>query len=273
MSHEEKDGDRNRRAWNAPPAAKIMFNRIEAFVREIRLVDTPSDLADAIAEIGHEMGFAYFALTHHVDIRRATSPVIRLANYPSVWVEYFDGERLGLSDPVHRASHRTNVGFAWSRLGSLIDLGPRDRQVLDLAARCGIGDGFTVPAHVPGESNGSCSFATQAGIPLSPEQLPAAQLIGAYAFEAARRLWRMRDGAVHGVAAGARLTDRQRDCVVLVARGKSDGEIATILGLKEETVTQYVKRARERYDASRRSLLIVQALFEGEISFTDVLRR
>ena len=61
--------------------------------------------------------------------------------------------------------------------------------------------------------------------------------------------------------------------LVSPARGKSDWEIARILGLSHETVTEYLKRARERYGVSKRTLLVVQALFDGAISFTDVLKR
>src|SRR5690606_14146064 len=168
-----------------------MFDRIDAFVRDTTEVVTESELAELLAEISREMGFAYFALTHHVDLRRAPGPAIRLANYPADWVDYFDDNRLGPSDPVHRASQVTSVGFSWSKLSSLIDLTPRDRRILDLAALRGIGDGFTIPAHVPGESNGSCSFATVAGRAISEEHLPLAQLAGAFAFEAARRIWQV----------------------------------------------------------------------------------
>ncbi len=73
-------------------------------------------------------------------------------------------------------------------------------------------------------------------------------------------------------AESLQLTDRQRDCVVWVARGKSDWEISRILGLSPETVTEYLKRARERYGVSKRTMLAVHALFDGTISFTDVLR-
>ena len=246
-----------------------MFDRIDAFARDVIEVETEADLALLMAEISREMGFAYFALTHHVDIRRAPAPAIRLVNYPSQWVDYFDNHELGPSDPVHRASQLTSVGFAWSKLTRLIELSPRDRQSLDLAAQRGIGDGFTVPAHVPGESNGSCSFATEAGTGLSEEHLPLAQLAGAFAFEAARRIWQVRHG---GTVPAPRLTDRQRDCVVWAARGKSDWEIARILGLSHETVTEYLKRARERYGVGKRTMLVVHALFDGAISFTDVLK-
>lgn len=247
-----------------------MFDRIDAFVRELNQIETQIDLAELLAEISGEMGFAFFALTHHVDIRQAPRPAIRLANYPSDWVEIFDEQKLGPSDPVHRASQLTSVGFPWSRLPSLICLTPRDHEVLASAARRGIGEGFTIPAHVPGESNGSCSFATHAGATLREEHLPAAQLVGAFAFEAARRVWRVRAGEL---TAAPRLTDRQRDCVLWAARGKSDWEIARILGLSHETVIQYLKRARERYGVAKRTQLAIHALFSGAISFTDVLKR
>ena len=247
-----------------------MFDRIDAFVRDVTEVETEADLAELMAEVSRELGFAYFALTHHVDIRRAPGPAIRLANYPTDWIDYFDDHQLGPSDPVHRASQLTSVGFSWSRLANLIELTPRDRQILELATQRGIGDGFTIPAHVPGESNGSCSFAAEAGRALSEEHLPLAQLAGAFAFEAARRIWQMRHTAL---LPPPQLTDRQRDCVVWTARGKSDWEIARILGLSHETVTEYLKRARERYGVCKRTQLVVQALFDGTISFTDVLKR
>ncbi len=247
-----------------------MFDRIDAFVRDVSEITSEAELAGALGDISKELGFRYFALTHHVDIRRAPQPAIRLHNYPAAWVDYFDENRLGLSDPVHRASHLTSVGFPWSRLSRLIDLSPRDHEILDLASRSGIGDGFTVPAHVPGESNGSCSFATRSGQPLEEEHLPVAQLVGAFAFEAARRLARMRGAAS---PPPRRLTDRQRDCVLWAARGKSDWEIAQILGISHGTVIEHLKHARERYGVTKRTMLAVSALFDGTISFIDVLKR
>jgi LuxR family quorum-sensing system transcriptional regulator CciR len=246
-----------------------MFDRVDAFVREASELKSEEELAALVEEISLEMGFRYFALTHHLDIRQAPRPVIRLHNYPPGWVDYFDEQKLGPSDPVHRASHLTTVGFAWSQLDRMIRLTPRDRAILELAEYNGIGDGYTIPAHVPGESNGSCSFATVAGQPLPGEHLPTAYLIGAFAFEAARRLWRVRDTN----AELPRLTDRQRDCLVWAARGKSDWEISRILGIGRATVIQHLKDARDRYTVANRTQLAVQALFDGTIGFLDVVKR
>lgn len=247
-----------------------MFHRIEAFVQEAGNSPSQASLAGLLEEISGEMGFSFFALTHHVDMRDAPRPAIRLHNYPDGWEDYFEERRLGRCDPVHRASQLTTVGFAWSRLPRMIQMTAGDREVLDHAQRRGIGDGFTVPAHVPGEVNGSCSFALAAGDRLPEDHLPLAQLVGAFGFEAARRLARMRQS---DPASLPRLTDRQRDCVVWAARGKTDWEIARILGISHETVIQHLKQARERYGVAKRTLLTVHALFDGTISFVDVLKR
>ena len=68
------------------------------------------------------------------------------------------------------------------------------------------------------------------------------------------------------------LTDRQRDCLLWAARGKSDWEISRILGISRETVIQHLKQARERYGVGKRTLLAVHALFDGTISFLDIVK-
>jgi LuxR family quorum-sensing system transcriptional regulator CciR len=246
------------------------FERAEVFLRDVSETSSEAELAEALTDVTRELGFTYFALTHHVDIRRARQPAIRLHNYPGDWVEYYDSNSLGVSDPVHRASHVTSVGFAWSEIPQMVPLTPRDHEILIRGQAKGIGDGFTVPAHVPGESNGSCSFANPKGTALSGDDLPLAQLVGAFAFEAARRLWRMRAPAGEPLP---KLTDRQRECILWVARGKSDWEISRILGIRHDTVVRHLKQARERFGVGKRTMLAVQALFDGSISFTDVLRR
>lgn len=247
-----------------------MFDRVDAFVRDVSALDCEAELGPVLAEITREMGFSFFALTHHVDMRHAPQPAVRVHNYPGDWEDYFEEHKLGRSDPVHRASQLTTIGFAWSQLERMIQLTPRDHEVLEQARSRGIGDGFTVPAHVPGEVNGSCSFATAAGVHVQEEHLALAHLVGAFGFEAARRLVRMRE--LEG-APQPRLTDRQRDCLVWAARGKSDWEISRILGISHDTVIEHLKHARERYAVGKRTLLAVHALFDGTISFVDVLRR
>jgi len=154
------------------------WTTIEAFIRLIGAVTNADDLADAMSTIVADLGFQYFALAHHVDLSITGATAIRLHNYPSRWADYYEANGLGVSDPVHRASHKTSIGFRWSRIPFLVPLTPRDWQMLDRGRAEGIGDGFTVPANVPGETFGSCSFANDERRPIDEAKLPLAQLVG-----------------------------------------------------------------------------------------------
>lgn len=249
-------------------------NALARFIEFVTGANSPADLEAILGEITASLGYEYFALTHHVDLRAAAGSTIRLHNYPNRWVDYFDREGLAAADPIHRASQQTALGFAWHNVPLMIPLTPRDHGILARAKEYGIGTGVTIPANVPGEATGSCSFARAADRAAPRDNLVLTQLVGAFAFEAARRVWQVRPSArTNRPGAGSRLTDRQRDCLIWAARGKSDWEISVILGISEETVAQHIRQACERYGVQKRTSLIIHALFDGTISFADIARR
>jgi LuxR family quorum sensing-dependent transcriptional regulator len=55
-----------------------------------------------------------------------------------------------------------------------------------------------------------------------------------------------------------RLTDRERDSLAWVAEGKSDWEIAMILGLAESTVRFHVDNARRKLGAVNRTQAVAR---------------
>ena len=213
-----------------------------------------------------ELGFTWFALLHHRALKRPGQRLIRLDNYPRGWEAELNACGLVGHDPVHLASARTNTGFAWADLPRLTRLGPRQREILERSVRFGIGRGFTVPVNVPGEPSGSCSFALTPGPDLPAERLLCAETIGAHAFRAARRI-----GGYMLPRRPPHLSRRERQCLRLVARGKTDWEIAAILGLSVETVRQYVKHARGAYDVVSRTQLVVHGLRDAWISFDEAI--
>src|SRR5690349_16555673 len=99
------------------------------YVRMVTEAKNADDLANALAEVSTQLGFDYFALTHHVDIVREPEAAIRVTNYPARWADYYDDNALGISDPVHRASHVTSVGFSWADLPAMIPLTANDRRM------------------------------------------------------------------------------------------------------------------------------------------------
>lgn len=219
-------------------------------------------LLDAAAR---ELGFHYFALLDHASLSVPSAGLLRLDNYPEAWVEELLRSGDGADDPVHLASRRTNIGFGWCELGRLIRLERRHKKVLARSRRFGIGPGLTVPANVPGEPSASCSFAVRAGSRFPASRLHCAELVGAHALCAARRL-RQASAPVR-----PHLSRRELQCLRLVALGKTDWEIAQILGLSPHTAHQYVTRARAAYDTVSRTQLVVYGLRDAWISFDEAI--
>jgi LuxR family quorum-sensing system transcriptional regulator CciR len=229
---------------------------------------TELELKLALYEATAEMGFSYFALAQHIP--NVKQKGFRLHSYPDAWERFYDEQDLTVSDPVHRASQRTNLGFTWSDMSRLISMTPSDKRMLTLGQKRGLGDGFTVPGHVPGEVNGSCTFVVETGRPVPVQALPVAHWIGAFAFETARRIWQQR---ARPTPLSVSLTDRQRDCVLWMARGKSDWAISKILNIGSYTVSQHLNSARDRMDVDNRTSLAVWSLIYGIISFDDLMKR
>lgn len=231
--------------------------------RRMRGIATDKALTDALAEICEWLGVRYFALSHHVDFAAAPK-ALRVHNYPSGWQEWYDAQSLGLSDPIHRACHRTARGFFWSEVGDLIPMSRCDEDLLKLGQQIGLGEGVTIPVHVPGEARGSISFVAEAGAALPADALVCAHSIGAQAFEGARRIQRRLDPRRRPP-----ISLRQRQCIALAARGLSNRAIAATLGISEQTVMEYLREARGRLGVRTRTQLVVDLLDAGELCFAD----
>lgn len=239
-----------------------------AFALDVTRVKDKAGLADLLREACADMGCSWFALSHHIDFLAAPERGVRVHNYPEDWARWFDQRRLGVTDPVHRASQRSMAGFLWHDMARYDAVRPTDSEILDEARRHGIGDGLTVPAHLPGDAHGSVSFAWKPGVAANPNALQYARMIGGPAFEAARLI------ANPDLArTGPRLTDRQRDCLIWAAMGNPIWKVGRILDLSPDTVREHLRNARLRYDANGGITLTVRALYDGDISFADIAKR
>ncbi|MDH7974495.1 LuxR family transcriptional regulator [Sphingomonas sp. AR_OL41] len=239
----------------------------DAFVDRACVASSEDELFELLSDCCSAVGIRFFALVHHVNFGLEKAPAIRIHNYPPAWQRWFDENQLGRADPVHRASQLICCGFPWSVVPNFIELTAIDRSVFAQARGVGIGDGYTIPTNVPGEFTGSCSFAMATGETFTRELQAVAQIIGGIAFQAARRITRIREV---WPPIERPLTDRQRDCVLWSTRGKTDWETGKILGISKGTVIQHLANARERYDVHNKAELSVRALHDGVIAFSQL---
>ncbi len=243
---------------------------VQDFVTQAAVIDDMAALRSLIETACEDLGFSYFALVNHIRFGQPTVGYVRLTNYPLEWLAVVR-ERDQRVDPVLRAAERASSGFTWDRIGSMLKLTAEDKAVLQQAREHGIGDGFTVPNHIPGEVFGSSHFAVAVDQPFPTESVPAAQALGNFAFEAARRLIAKRTISSEEYIVPAPLSERQRECLLFVARGKSDSVIAQLLDIRPKTVNEHIEAAKRRYAVASRSQLLVRALFRSEICFYEVI--
>lgn len=249
----------------------LSYKTIDDLLASFLDAQNQDNLLEALTRATRALGFSQFAMGHHVDLASPPQSAIRLSTYNEDWVSHGLERQYFAEDPIHLASTKTVNGFLWHEVGKLINLTTRHKQILAEAIGFGLGTGFTVPIHIPGEYQGTCSFTAKSLDDLPQNALQIAQLCGTFAFESARKI--MRQELNLEEAGAPSLTPRQLEALVLVGRGKTDSEIGEIMGISKATAHEHVEGVRHAYGNAQRAFMIVRALFDGQIAFADLLWR
>jgi LuxR family quorum-sensing system transcriptional regulator CciR len=127
--------------------------------------------------ITRDMGFDCYALFQHVKhFSWRQKKLLAISNYPRSWLEYFFENKLSADDPIHLASYRTGVGFAFDQIPALIEITDRQRRIIEESKRAASPTASVSQAAHPGETNGTCTFAMRNGAELPTENLSMASL-------------------------------------------------------------------------------------------------
>lgn len=254
-------------AINERTCSSIAFaDQVLGLLREAK---SDHDLANILSDITCELGFRYFALIHHVDLRKRKPGYVDLRDYPADVSKRIIDDGGYRRDPVIRGCFYSGGAFLWSELGSFMPLDGKDRASFEFGAKQGLNEGITVPFLLHGEPAGSCTFAGMERPSAARRLVGPAQMVGVFAFQAARRL---AGGLGHSIAP-IRLHPRPRDCIALIGRGYSNKQIARALGITPRTVDGYLTRARQILDAHDRAELLAAALLAGEIELHELRRQ
>lgn len=190
------------------------------------------------------LGFPYVALASHVDPLAPPSDAVMVLRYPEAWVAHFSAEEYQRFDPVFDYASRQFMPFRWTEGRFLARLSKQQMTVLAEGREAGLEGGATIPIRGSDALPASCSLIPDPG-GVDPENFKLAHAMAVYAHERARRI-----KAKEISARSPPLTKRERECLVLVARGESDWEIGKILGVSASAVNRTVERGEE---AARRS--------------------
>lgn len=228
---------------------------------------SPDRLAAEFLKTIRVLGFRHFACCSHVDPFQPPPAAVMLHNYPGGWVRTYSEAKLYESDPVLKRAETTALPFFWDGTFQSAPITKSQRTMMADAAGYGINHGYTVPlllSWLPGSLRASCTV-----IPDS-EHLDSSNYL---AIEVAATYLHFRVSRAHApwlAATPVELTQRERECLALVAQGKGDWIIGRVLGLGESTVHYHIEQLKRRLRVATRSQAVVQALMSGQISFGDV---
>jgi LuxR family quorum-sensing system transcriptional regulator CciR len=107
---------------------------VQDFVKAAAGVATMAELRELLDDVVQELGFDFYALTHHVRFGHPSVGHVRLSNYPLEWLAMIREDETHV-DPVLRAAERTSSGFMWDELDRMVTLSARDRLRFEQAGR------------------------------------------------------------------------------------------------------------------------------------------
>jgi DNA-binding CsgD family transcriptional regulator len=237
-----------------------------SWIRRVMTVGSFADLKEEIAGAGLELGFENYVLRARYPNLRTGFNEICFDNCPTGWRRYYL-KRGAESDPVRARAQQQATPILWR------ELVPQAPTLMRKAREFGFATGVILPTHAPaGQWSALTLIKTQGGVEAERailEAMAEAHLLAAYVHEAAARIIRRRLDASLSVAQPApdlALSERERQCLVLAARGKTAAEIGKSLDIAERTVTFHLTNARKKLGTASSPHAVVRAVSLGLIA-------
>ncbi|WP_454888851.1 helix-turn-helix transcriptional regulator [Sphingobium indicum] len=226
------------------------------------------ELTNLAGELAIHAGFRWFAVGDCTDAGRGRQVPLLLANLPDELARKYIELGIFWDDAFIQAVQRSSLPLIWDHIRiTLAEQGSKSR-LLEALEQHGLVHGVTLPIHLPGEHVGVATFISDVA-PINLSSLVTVELLGPEMLVRARHI--RQGSSLQALERKPMLTPRQRDCLVLIAQGKSDWEAGKILGLSAQTIHGHIEAVRSRYGVRRRTQLVLRALYTGEISFEEIL--
>jgi len=224
----------------------------------------PAAIGDRFIATLNSLGYQHIACASHVDPLRPRPGTVSVVNYPMAWLQHYSAEGFARIDPVFLAARIMTAPFNWNDCLAKMRLNGAHRRVLGEGAAYGLAGGMTIPLRSPDVVPASCSLiAGPDGV--DPLDMAHTLMVVVYGHGAMHR--RLNPNAL---AAPVVLAPRERECLTLAGRGKSDWAIGELLGINARTAHNSIERAKRRYGVSHRVQAFVRAVFDGQIMVDDL---
>ena len=230
------------------------------FIQDLDGKRTAQDVGHAFQRLIERFGFHYFCIGALKRDGGATGTVWATSlRHP--WFRHWIENRYFHVDPVIWClKRRRSEPFRWSKLRDVEAHVPHI-AILDEAATFGIRDGWATAFQFGGADVSTIGIGLGASrYELQREDELSLHLATVYCSLRLAQLQLRHRETCNG------LSERERECLRWVATGKTDGDIAGIIGISQETVHKHVSNALRKLNAATRAQAVAVALTTTQIT-------
>ncbi|MEM9436939.1 MAG: autoinducer binding domain-containing protein [Pseudomonadota bacterium] len=189
---------------------------------------------------------------------------IKTFGFDPDWVcHYIEGELIKV-DPIPALAATSSKPFFWSEAALLVELTPEHQAYLKELAGSVSGDGLAFTAFGPKLRNAyiGLGFAHQRERPTA-EQILQFQTVAQMGHLKWCQITEEKESP------NPRLSRRELETIEWVARGKSNSDIAGILGISPHTVDTLMRRIYEKLGVRDRTSAAIKAVGSGLLQYHD----
>lgn len=218
---------------------------------------------EAILEYVHasliEQGVEWFSyhFTSPFDSQTSKKTAIWARDYPLKLQKAYISENWRERDPVPKLTFQQGPILTWRESADYLKRSSEGRRYLARAGELGIDNWVSFALHGPRNRDGYAAMRFKT----DPAEFEAGALQETHSLLIAAhyKICRIMDGGASTVT----LSDREREVLEWMGRGKSAGDIATILDISPETVRTYTRRIYDKLQTNDRVTATVRALKLG----------
>ncbi|MBI2753461.1 MAG: LuxR family transcriptional regulator [Betaproteobacteria bacterium] len=216
------------------------------------------ELHATVRRITKDLGFDHFLYGVQVNLSLARPYQFILSGYPDDWRTRYDASRYVEIDPTVRHCATRCVPIVWSPLAFST---PPAERLMHEAREHGLASGASFAIHGRRGEMAMLSLASSSGPKAGNSDilhvLGAAQLLACYLHEAVQRVVLSKDALP---IAQARLTRREKECLLWASEGKTAWEIGKIVRVSERTVVFHLQNAARKMGVATRQHAVARAL-------------
>jgi DNA-binding CsgD family transcriptional regulator len=237
----------------------VLQHYIDAFGRACSIEEVHS-LSCRLCE---DFGFDHFIFGARLPTSFVKPFLSIVSGFPEEWWDRYKQLNYMQIDPTVAHCATKYLPLDWSSLAPLLKENASVRQFMEDARDFGLVSGISFPVHSAGGETGMFSLVSAEDHQKTARRIdratPYAHLITAHMHEAVRRLV----GVMEIGPGRIELTDREKECLLWAAEGKTAWEASQILGISERTVIFHLQNAADKLGATSRQQSVARAISLG----------